>query len=338
MKMQAWFLLVCYAAAFQFRSRIKVRRLNDPRAAAGATVQVAVFEEHDEAIPYWFAAFRDGRLSNTRNTTMIHIDAHPDLALPYLPTPPLQLPLSFPSEKQQRSLMTGNDVFIVAAMLYGLVDRFIWVYPDWDLNGPRHIGSDNFHLSKMKVGWFKSTRRPCTCEFSKTKVVCEAIDATGGDEVEIMEGDCNTVNEVEIERISMSMAMRDGMTLAPSQDTPAGSDRDEGTESTEQKHTQRQYILDIDEDFLAVTSFTNPYDAAHGSSGLHLQLNLQLHRLLRRLNLSLIRMIRPVLTRHEEVGMHNSSMHNSSMHNSSMHDSSMHNSSMYRPLTNHDQS
>ena len=33
-------------------------------------------------------------------------------------------------------------MFIVAAILLGVIDRVIWVWPDWDVQGKRHEGDE----------------------------------------------------------------------------------------------------------------------------------------------------------------------------------------------------
>jgi hypothetical protein len=310
-------LLLAHAAAIRFRSRMKVHKLTDRVDDEKSAVQVAVFEEHDEAIPYWFAAFRDGRLSKAQNnTTLIHLDAHPDMALPYTPIPPMQFPRSFPSKEEQRSLMTGNDIFIIAAMLYGIVDKLVWVYPgapppnaaqshilplnfflavaDWDTDGPRHTGSDRFHLSMMHVGW--RNNNPCSCEVSETMTVCEAIDNgdEDGDEITIKWEECSFVNSVPIERISRSAAMRDGMTLAPLQGAAA---RRTTRAASKGPQTASQYMLDIDEDFFGVSTYTKPYNMVSGSK----RQRRQLRALLGALNKQLANMVAPLQSRHEQV-------------------------------------
>ncbi|GFO25598.1 upf0489 protein c5orf22 [Plakobranchus ocellatus] len=96
----------------------------------GVFLPVYVFEEHHEAIQYWFGAVQSGLLPRRSKNTLIHIDAHSDLAAPVIME-------SFPLYKWPRfyeisRLMIANDRFILAAAATGLFSRIVWIWPSWD--------------------------------------------------------------------------------------------------------------------------------------------------------------------------------------------------------------
>ncbi|KAL4240097.1 hypothetical protein ACF0H5_000891 [Mactra antiquata] len=109
-------------------------------------LNVYIVEEHHEVIPYWFGAARRGIIPKAGNV-LIHIDGHSDMyTAEVLPEYPL---FRWPSDKQLIYLMQRNDAFIQAAAMAGLIDRVIWVWPDWDL--PNH--DQQYTLSTYSLGW-----------------------------------------------------------------------------------------------------------------------------------------------------------------------------------------
>ncbi|KAK2175967.1 hypothetical protein NP493_692g02016 [Ridgeia piscesae] len=81
-------------------------------------------------LPYWIQAANEGIIPKSGNT-LVHIDGHSDEAL-------LQLmdQMAFfdwpSSDEQVQVLMQRNDVFITGAVMSGLIDRIIFIYPSWD--------------------------------------------------------------------------------------------------------------------------------------------------------------------------------------------------------------
>ncbi|CAE8677576.1 unnamed protein product, partial [Polarella glacialis] len=104
---------------------------------------VFVVEEHHEALPYW----RQQRDESAAHV-LLHFDAHPDSAVPDKGYGP-------------ELGMSSNDVFILAAGLEGLVDRYVWVWPSWDKRGPRH-GSPGPAIFVVLLGRTESGS-PCAC-------------------------------------------------------------------------------------------------------------------------------------------------------------------------------
>jgi hypothetical protein len=79
---------------------------------------IFVVEEHGEAMPHWRdSAIRDG--------FVVHIDAHPDMAVPR-------------AVEGLRFGMESNDEFIFAAAFEGIINRTVWIWPSWDSRGSRH--------------------------------------------------------------------------------------------------------------------------------------------------------------------------------------------------------
>lgn len=100
------------------------RERNTPPAFYGddqmAPLQVRIVEEHHEVIPYWETIKQPFNL--------LHVDAHEDTASPSVVDP----------QGRMRSSMSANDVFILSSLIRGKVLSFTWVWPAWDVLGPRH--------------------------------------------------------------------------------------------------------------------------------------------------------------------------------------------------------
>lgn len=95
----------------------------------GRSVPVYVLEEHHEAARYWIWAAQAGVLPRRSHNTLIHFDAHSDLAPPVIgPNFPL---LRWPNLAAVSRLVNENDRFIQAVALTGLFSRMVWVYPTW---------------------------------------------------------------------------------------------------------------------------------------------------------------------------------------------------------------
>ena len=95
-----------------------------------AMMPIAVVEEHHEALSYWSA------LGDAEKFAVVHVDAHPDSAVTASYD---KLGSGNTFEERMKSFMTSNDVHLLSATLLGQLGAFIWVYPDWDAAGPRHV-------------------------------------------------------------------------------------------------------------------------------------------------------------------------------------------------------
>ena len=91
-------------------------------------------------MPPLCSARADGTL--TANATVIHMDTHPNDNDPYYRKPGAPpAPLRAGSAALQRVMATAaSDSFLSTAIRYGLVARVLWVFPEWDEQGPRHGG------------------------------------------------------------------------------------------------------------------------------------------------------------------------------------------------------
>ncbi|XP_013386007.1 uncharacterized protein LOC106155636 [Lingula anatina] len=126
-------------------------------------VKVVVFEEHHEVLRYWFAEAEAGSFPQSGNT-LIHIDGHSDEAPPdyYDEYPFFRWPKT---PKELVYMLQKNDVFVVEAVMSGLFNRFVWVWPSWD----RQNHSGLYRRTVTEIGWFV----PNTDEASTAKVFCQ---------------------------------------------------------------------------------------------------------------------------------------------------------------------
>lgn len=146
-------------------------------------VGIYIVEEHHEVIPRWFGAARRGLIPKSGNT-LIHIDGHADLApLYYLPGYPF---FKWPADKQLKYLMQTNDAFIQASGIAGLVNRVIWVWPEWDSNNHEA----QYVMSTLSLGWVavrsaenrrQKQRAFCLCLKNETGVDCRSLVDLNGD-------------------------------------------------------------------------------------------------------------------------------------------------------------
>ncbi|KAK7498477.1 hypothetical protein BaRGS_00010137, partial [Batillaria attramentaria] len=127
---------------------------------------VFVVEEHFEVLKHWFDAVKVGVIPQTGNT-LLHIDGHSDGGIPF----DLSIVPQFRPPKDHHevvSMMQSNDVFIAAAALAGLIQRFIWVWPAWDIKD--HRNESDHEAFDVQVGWRtfyplkgEPVRRLCAC-------------------------------------------------------------------------------------------------------------------------------------------------------------------------------
>ncbi|KAK7112445.1 hypothetical protein V1264_011901 [Littorina saxatilis] len=101
-------------------------------AMAKSLIPVFVVEEHYEVLKYWFDAMETGLIPKSGNT-LLHIDGHSDAAPPrdMSNVPWFRLPRN---HSEVANMMQSNDVFIAGSALAGLINRFIWIWPAWDIN------------------------------------------------------------------------------------------------------------------------------------------------------------------------------------------------------------
>lgn len=114
---------------------------------AAAPLRVVVCASHHHVLPYWYRAARKGELPRT-GLTVVHLDAHPDLAVPARP-----IPDGFP--RLDGSHQDGIDIasFQLAAVRAGLVDRVLWVRPAWAPQIPD--GEHRFRLGAGVDGYLR---------------------------------------------------------------------------------------------------------------------------------------------------------------------------------------
>lgn len=207
-----------------------------------APLDVYIFEEHHEALPYWFGAAYDGTIPQTGNT-LIHIDGHSDMAPPiYFPGYPF---FRWPSEDQLALLMQRNDAFIQSSIMAGLITRMIWVWPEWD----RKNHEKDYVMSTVKLGWTMANitgvsrlqKTFCMCQRTDEKLECiypKDSDEDGVEEVYIDPDDCHIRKVVIVEEINELKAI-------------AFLKRDWINES-------ENILLDIDEDFFGCSYVIKP--------------------------------------------------------------------------------
>ncbi|XP_067670960.1 uncharacterized protein [Haliotis asinina] len=111
---------------------------------------VNVIEEHHEALLYWFTAAKTGTLPKKGNI-LFHIDGHPDADDPddWRKVPLYRMPRN---EHELNLMMQQNDIFIQIAAGTGLINRFIWVWPKFDVGGWLHWNNEAYVSMKLEVG------------------------------------------------------------------------------------------------------------------------------------------------------------------------------------------
>lgn len=149
------------------------------RPGPNSPLSLFVVEEHHEVIPYWFDA-ANARAISRHGNTLVHIDGHADMALPaYFSDYPL---FRWPKTKQDfKLLMQRNDVFIMEAIIAGLIKRVIWIWPVWDQKSHTNL---SYELFKTQVGTATLKDKEgqpyqvfCLCELlPKPSKTCEYSD------------------------------------------------------------------------------------------------------------------------------------------------------------------
>ena len=109
-----------------------------------AAPAIEVFGPHNRVLLAWLAAARDGRLPR-EGVTVVHIDAHADLALPEGPLAP-----GFPEDDAALLARTHIASFVLAAVRAGLVDEIVWLHPPWSSQLPD--GVRRFRLGQLADG------------------------------------------------------------------------------------------------------------------------------------------------------------------------------------------
>ncbi|XP_047132395.1 uncharacterized protein LOC101241753 isoform X3 [Hydra vulgaris] len=204
------------------------------------------------------------------NITKIHIDGHSDMAAPdefkelnkLTQNIELSSDLLFkiPStESILLPLMQSNDVFILSAVLTGLINRIIWVTPDW-------LKLNFSFISKNYIGWFDfndNERSYCACQaffFKKylTNYSCMYMNRNSKSPVklEIPSSKCHqlknfsfvVVNELKFEKLKLNSVSK--------------------------------FFVDIDEDFFGVESGVQAFMNKGLTLKLHKHLNNQLSQVI----------------------------------------------------------
>ncbi len=113
-------------------------------ASADAGVEVVICASHHRVLAHWLAAARAGRLPRS-GVQVVHVDAHPDLAIPETP-----LPRGWPARADVLVAQLDIGSFQLAAIRTGLVERIVWLRPDWATQLPD--GEHRFRLGTTADG------------------------------------------------------------------------------------------------------------------------------------------------------------------------------------------
>ncbi|XP_046364986.2 uncharacterized protein LOC124141128 [Haliotis rufescens] len=209
------------------------------RSSEGTSTPVVVVEEHYEVLKYWFAASESGLVPQTGNV-LFHIDGHSDGGVPHqLDVLPLfRAPVNI---QEVNNMMQRNDVFIVAAALAGLIDRYIWVWPPWD--EPNHE-SDHV-IMDMQVGYV----RPSMLDTDKLEL-CYCMEMRDAD---ISECRMRNVSDPEGDG---TLIGRSGCNLNKSGTVEVVSEQKAISlmQTRQWINSHHRVILDIDEDYYGCQS------------------------------------------------------------------------------------
>lgn len=242
----------CFTVSFILALAIIVFLLSRRGERLHAALKVVVVEEHHDVIPHWHQVV--GRLS------VLHVDAHEDTAAP---------PLA-----GYRQSMSGNDVFVVGAALSGKVTSFSWVWPSWDVMGPRHGGASdsdvhagsaiNSGLFYMKVGVIQTEKASgkvaqlvCACMYRKESD--HVVDCEVGDE-DYEETLLESVAHIQGRMLSRKMVVRaieskcQFRVTLPTQHISDLEMLQGRYKSPWVRDPHQALVLDIDEDFFGVQS------------------------------------------------------------------------------------
>ncbi|KAL5018308.1 hypothetical protein ScPMuIL_004030 [Solemya velum] len=216
------------------------------RTSRNGSLNVYIVEEHHEVLQYWFREAEKGRIPKHGNT-LVHIDGHGDMATPWYVNgfPFFRYPKG-PTEVSK--MMQTNDVFIMGAVMAGLIRRVVWVWPWWD----RESHGDMYKVDHLSVGW-TSVKNPndvgqsylafCCCVFNVTSNETECTytpsDDSFPDGLPLPTGECRVKKTVILEEIREDRVfarLRSGKWFSESESV----------------------ILDIDEDFYGCTYAVQP--------------------------------------------------------------------------------
>ncbi|XP_067670962.1 uncharacterized protein [Haliotis asinina] len=135
---------------------------------------VNVMEEHHEALMYWFSSAARGAIKKQGNI-LLHIDGHVDGGIPefWKMLPLFRLPSS---QKEVKLMMEANDVFISAAAATGLINRFIWVWPPYDVGGYLHDNNEAYVSVRLRAGIMYRVAESDENEYIEELCVCAESD------------------------------------------------------------------------------------------------------------------------------------------------------------------
>lgn len=104
---------------------------------------MAICESHHHVLAHWLRAAREGLLPSS-GVSVVHVDAHPDLAVPTQPIPA--------GSRDPRLLVSRVDIasFVLAAARVGLVEKVVWLRPDFSFQLPD--GARTLHLGALDSG------------------------------------------------------------------------------------------------------------------------------------------------------------------------------------------
>ncbi|PAA70162.1 hypothetical protein BOX15_Mlig014949g1, partial [Macrostomum lignano] len=279
-------LLVCLACAvcLQLRTELGRRKLvahlveEHLPAAHSVRPIVYVVEEHQEALLKWLADALHRRGPRGSRLMLLHIDAHSDMSLPQLDGfPYARLPASWP---ELGAMVDRNDEFIMSAAYSGLIDRLIFLRPDWTAdpelpaNQLRRVASEVrshmlagrlpelLSLSFLRDSWLSGVR-PC---------VCLSAVSSDADNSSFELDSCRLRMDVELLRNQSEFAScsedKAALRLRALSAQLSWTESGRGSNLLAQSGLLKsgQFILDIDLDFLAVQLPSWPLYLALGNS------------------------------------------------------------------------
>lgn len=183
------------------------------RTGPNTPLSLFVVEEHHEVIPYWFDAANAKAISHHGNT-LIHIDGHDDMAPPaHFPDYPT---FRWPKTKQDfKLLMQRNDVFIIEAIISGLIKRVIWIWPEWD----KKNHNSSYSVQHNQIGIANVKRRDntqyevfCICEFQQKSSLYNCYypdyESDNATAISIPKNKCRVQRTYTVEEIQENVAVK----------------------------------------------------------------------------------------------------------------------------------
>ncbi|GAB1598428.1 uncharacterized protein LOC115214195 [Argonauta hians] len=156
----------------------------DKNGAISHELPVYVVEDHQEVLSHWTEAGNNGIIRKSGNT-LVHIDAKANFNIPSLF--PGHSHFKWPPQNQMDSMNHSKDTFIMSALISGLYNRYVWVWPKWDTKSHikthiivyayfGRISRDNTKKPPGKtaaicfcISYFKRGTKTCTVQHGNTE-------------------------------------------------------------------------------------------------------------------------------------------------------------------------